>query len=245
MSTQQLLLPLRIPELGPHLGKLIVGTGRQPGGFRLDAHRERLVTRMLDRAGEARRLASRGERPAAVATLGRDAWMEAWEDAVASVSETLVTQIDRHLEAEANAVRMPSRLRARIHLDATETRAIAARLGSAGAELVSALDELERRGQLMLQATTADREVVAGWENTLLTVARRLEAAWLALEEALDREVDRWRTVAAGIAAWRKPLWPILVVGSIALALAVWVGLVLGGYLPAPSWLRSAWGMIT
>lgn len=244
MSSPQLLLPLRIPELGPHLGKLIVGTGRSPGGFQLDAMRHRLVSRVLNAAGEARRLAARGERASAVAALNREVWLESWEEAVSGVAETLMEVVDRHLAAEAQAVKMPRRLRARVALGAAEKRALTARLGSAGAGLVPVLDELERRGAAALVATARERDAVAAWQAGLTAAARRLEAAWIALEDAVETQVRQWLRVADDISRWRKPLWPVLVVGSFALAGATWLGLVFGGYVTAPLWLRGVWSAI-
>ncbi len=241
MNVRQLEVPLRVPELGPQLGKLVVGTGRAPGGFRLDSVRYRLVSRLLEAAGEARRLAARGERPAAVAAVGRTSWLEAWEDAAAGVSEALIQQVDAHLAAEAVSVGMPRRLGRRIQLDPAEKRAITARLGSAGAGLVPVLDDLERCGELAVRATPAERPAVEAWQDTLKTAARRLEAAWLELEDAVEGEVARWRQTADEIARWRRPFWPVLVVGVATLTLAVWLGLVFGGHLAPPAWFVRVW----
>lgn len=241
MSPPQLAVPLRVPELGPQLGKLVVGTGRTPGGFSLDAYRYRLVSRLLMAAGEARRLAARGDRAPALLTLGRTSWLEAWEEAAAGVSDAVIEQVDRHLAAEAETVGMPRRLRARIQLDPAERRAIAARMGSAGARLVPVLDDLEGHCEAVLRATPSELDAVEAWQETLKTAARRLEAAWLELEDAVDEEVARWRRTADEIACWRRSLWPGLVVAAGVLTVAVWLGLVFGGYLPTPAWLASVW----
>jgi hypothetical protein len=241
MTSPKLLLPLRIPELGPSFGKLVTGTGRAPGGTALDAPRHRLVTRMMEHAGEARRLTGNEERGPAVAALGREAWLAAWEEAVGTVAEGLAQRIDERLAAEARAVRMPRRLRRRVLLEPAERRALAARLGSSGALLIPALDNLQRRGETALAATALERENVTAWQDALKTAARRLEAAWLALEDAVELEAGRWTDVADRVAAWRKPLWPVFVVGGIVLLAALWLGLTFGGYLPAPAWLVRLW----
>jgi hypothetical protein len=241
MTSPKLLLPLRIPELGPSFGKLITGTGRTPGGMALDATRHRLVTRMIEHAGEARRLAANEERGLAVAALGRELWLAAWEEAAGAVADRLTQRIDERLAAEARAVRMPRRLRRRVVLQPAERRALAARLGSSGAILIRALDDVQRHGEAALAANALEREAVIGWQEALKAGARRLEAAWLALEGAVEAEAARWADVADRVAAWRKPLWPVVVAGGIALLVVLWLGLTFGGYLPAPAWLVQLW----
>jgi hypothetical protein len=236
MISSKLLLPLRVPELGPHLGKLIIGSGRRAGGPSLDAVRFRLATRVMESAGEARRLAARDERDAALAAVGRAAWLAAWEEAVGVVAEVIVAHVSEHLAKEADAVRMPRRIRRRFAIDPAERRAMRARLGSAGAALVPALDALESRAGAARAATARDRAMVEAWKDTLLTAARRLEAAWLALEDGVRQELARWDGVAGSIAAWRRPWWPVLAVGVVLAAAAVWLGLVLGGYVAPPGW---------
>jgi hypothetical protein len=92
-----------------------------------------------------------------------------------------------------------------------------------------------------LGATALERELVVSWQDALRTAARRLEAAWLNLEDAVDREAAQWQQVADRVARWRKPLWPVVLVGTLATALAAWIGLAYGGYLPAPDWLVRLW----
>ncbi|UCF40028.1 MAG: hypothetical protein JSW43_09830 [Gemmatimonadota bacterium] len=241
MTSSQLLLPLRIPEVGPSLGKIVTGTGRDPGGLELDMIRHRLTTRVFEAAGEARRLASRDERRAAVATVGRTMWLEAWDEAVAGVADLMLMRIAARLDAEARAVRMPRRRRQRLQLGAAEQGALAARLGSAGAGLVPALDLLEERVAPALGATALEREAMEAWRDALMTAARRLEEAWLELEVAIEAEWSHWNRVADEVARWRKPLWPVLIAAAVAIAGAAWLGLVMGGYIAAPPWLQDAW----
>ncbi|MDH3292364.1 MAG: hypothetical protein OEO20_09450 [Gemmatimonadota bacterium] len=237
-------LPLRIPELGPYLGKLVTGTGRAPGGLRLDAVRIRLVTRVFERVGEAKRLAAREQRQQAVGAIGRTAWLEAWEEAVAGAADLLVARASRRIQAEAEAVRIPRRGRRRLAPSAADRRAVGARLGSAGAALVPALDAVERSGSAALTAPGSDPAALTGWQEALTTAGRRLEAAWLALEEAIEVESAQWERVASDVARWRRSLWPVAVVGLVALAGATWFGLVLGGYVPPPDWLATLWQQV-
>lgn len=241
MTGSKLLLPLRIPELGPHLGKVITGTGREPGGLSLDGIRYRLATRVIDAAGEARRLAQRDERRAAVAALGRELWIEAWEEAVKSVGALLADRATEWIEQEARVVRMPRRLRRRRLPTADDRRALTARLGAAGAVMVRAVEAIETTAVNAVQATALERGEMDAWRDALCAAARRLDEAWLRLEEAVVEESARWEHRALLVTSWRKPLWPVVVVGIPALAAAAWLGLIFGGYLAAPAWLSDLW----
>lgn len=242
MTSPKLLIPLRVPEIGPALGHLV--TGSAEGEPSLDAARLQLVTRLLEHAGEARRLAAHEERQAALAAMGARVWLDAWEEAVASVARGLVTEIHERLEAAAAVARLPKRLERELLLDAGEQRAVAARLGSAGAGFVAALDVVDRCAGELLPATAVERARLKAWQDALLAAARRLEAAWLTLEQAVATERAAWEGVARRAARWRRPLWPVLVAAPPVLALAIWLGLVFGGYLPAPAWLHHVWALV-
>jgi hypothetical protein len=244
MTNAQLLVPLRVPELGPSLGKLVTGTGREIAGFPLEPHRYRLATRIIEMGGEARRLAANNQRTAALASLGRDAWLAAWEEAVSPVADELVQHLTAHLEAEATAVGMPHRLRRQVGIDDVEGRAIAARLGSAGANLIPQLDDIERHAAPLVAAPSAQRGVLEPWQQALLAAARRLEEAWMALEDAIDQELTTWRAIADGVARWRRSLWPVYLVGGVAVAAATWGGLIWGGVLPIAPWMRDLWDAV-
>jgi len=238
------LLPLRVPEIGPYLGKVVSGTGRQPGGLCLDAVRVRLAGRVFERAGEARRLASRDHREAAVAAIGRTAWLEAWEEAVGSAALLVLDRAQAHLEAEMRAVRLPGRLRRRTLPSADERMAVGARLGSAGAVLVSSLDAVETLGTAAVSATGLQRDAMTAWQTALCTAGRRLEASWLALEDAVEEESAHWRRVADSVSRWRPALWPMVVLTVLATGAALWLGLVFGGYVEPPSWLVAIWSRV-
>jgi len=129
-------------------------------------------------------------------------------------------------------------------IDEVERRAIGARLGSAGAELIPTLDEIERHGAMLLDGAVSDRGNLGAWQQAQLTAARRLEEAWMALEEAVDHEIGVWRKVADAIFRWRKPLWPVYLVGILGSAVAVWGGLVWGSVIPLPTWATVLWNAV-
>ena len=91
-----------------------------------------------------------------------------------------------------------------------------------------------------MTASGARGEVAATrWREALSAAARRLESAWLALEEAAGVEQRRWAAEIAQVRAWHRPRWPLWAITALVLTAAGYVGLVLGGYLPAPSALQG------
>ena len=137
---------------------------------------------------------------------------------------------------------MPRRRLRRYLLTSAEKRAIVARLGTGGGTFVAALDELEAAATRVADASVLEKDAHAAWQDALRTVARRLETAWLALEAEVEEERNRWNPEIAAIAAWRPSLWPVIVFWIPFAALLVWLGLIVGGYAPAPAWLAQRLG---
>ena len=86
-----------------------------------------------------------------------------------------------------------------------------------------------------LAAGAHDLRPATELEGLMSGLRRRLEAAWLALEERVELEMARWDPVVQQIARWRRSLTPVWITSAALLALALWLGLTLGGFLPAPS----------
>ena len=80
-------MPLRVPELAPSLGRLVVPRRQTEPWVPLDDIREELATRIIELAGEARGAAAREEREQVLEALGRRAWLVAWERAVRRSAE--------------------------------------------------------------------------------------------------------------------------------------------------------------
>ncbi len=232
---------LLVPELGPGLGRLVApppAPAAPPHWIALDDIRLALVTQLFDLAGDARRWAREGDRELALATLDREAWETAWQVAVGSVAQRAATEINARLLAAAAEVRLPAARARRLPLDQQETLALAGRLGQGTAALQAALLVLEQA----IPGARADRTGGAGqraWQDALSACARRLEAAWIALEEALHEEWRRWDAELTDLRAWRRPRWPLVLVGALLFGSAIYLGLVLGGYLPVPAPLRG------
>ena len=225
-----------VPELGPSLGRLVDPPPSQHGALRvsLDDIRLHLVTGVFDLAGAARSFAAAGDHAGAIASLGRVAWLGLWEKAVAAAAGRIVTEANAGLRLAADESRFPERRLRRLTLSDDDTRAVGARLGSGGAPFVAALDALE---QTVHGTGTVRGRGAAGsqaWRAAVGAAARRLESAWLALEEAGRLEQERWAGEIAGVRAWRRPTWPLWLVTCIVVAGVAYLGLVLGGYLPVP-----------
>jgi hypothetical protein len=232
-----------VPELGPSLGRL----GDPPGSttergvldLDLDDIRLDLVTRLFDVAGAARSFAAAGDRQGAIASLGRVAWLELWERAVAAAANRLGDLVNARLQEAAAESRLPPRRLSEFLLSTEDIRAIASRLGSGGANFVSALDALEQTVPAAAASGQRGRLGQEEWQIALATTARRLESSWLALTASARSEQERWKNEIERVRAWRRPTWPVWLVTIIVLGLMTYLGLVLGGYLPVPPGLRA------
>ncbi|HEX9346097.1 MAG TPA: hypothetical protein VF919_00845 [Gemmatimonadales bacterium] len=242
----KLLMPLRIPELAPSLGRIIVPRRLLDPWVPVDDIREELATLVLELGGEGRAAAARegdGDSRARVLEItGRRAWAAAWDHAVRRAGARVADALDAEITRTARQVRLPRHGLRRHLLTNAEKRAIVARLGTGGGPFVAALDELEANAARAGDASVLEKDAHAAWQESLRTVARRLEAAWLALETEVDAERERWNPEIETLAAWRPALWPIFVVWVPLAALLVWLGLMLGGYVAAPAWLASQLG---
>src|SRR5207244_6733757 len=165
-----------------------------------------------------------------------------WERAVRRAGERVSEAVDAELAGAAERVRMPRLLRRRRLLSASEQRAIAARLASGGEGFIAARDALEAVAARVRDASVLDKAPHAEWQEALRGAARRLEAAWLALEAVAAEEERRWSPEIEALERWRPSLWPVFVLWAPLAAALLWLGLVLGGYVPAPLWLAARLG---
>jgi hypothetical protein len=234
---------LLVPELGPSLGRLIdppeILTERGALDIDFEDIRLALVTGIFDVAGAARSFAASGDRQGAIASLGRVAWLELWERAVAAAAHRLADVVNARLGDAAAESRLPFTRLNKLLLSDEDARAIASRLGSGGASFVSALDELEQT--VPAAAASGPRRHLGQeeWQRALAMTARRLESSWLALVTAASNEQDRWRGEIERVQAWCRPTWPLWVLTLTVLLAITYLGLVLGGYLPVPGVLRE------
>lgn len=233
---------LPVPELGPSLGRLIVSHRLADPWIGLDDVREALATRVMECAGAARRDAADAAPARALRQLDRDAWWEAWNEAVRRAAERVAQGLDAAMALEARRVRMPPRRSRQLPLSAAERRAIAARLASGAEGFEAALEQVARATDGLHRDWPGDAESIAEWRAAQELAARRLEAAWLALETLVDQEHTRWAPELDAIRAWRPSLVPVFAVWLPVAAAIIWLALVLGGYFSAPAWLAAALG---
>jgi hypothetical protein len=232
-----------VPELGPALGRLVdpplSRSDRGSLDLLLDDIRLDLVTGIFELAGAARSFGASGDREGAIASLSRVAWLNLWERAVAAAAERLAEAVNVRLAEAALESKLPRRQLEALWLKAEDVRAITSRLGSGGAGFVSGLDALEQTVPRAAAAGTRGRAGEEEWQRALAAAARRLESAWLALVAGARVEQDRWKVEIDRVRAWRRPTRVLWVLSGLMLALATYLGLVLGGYLLVPAPLRG------
>lgn len=227
-----------LPELGPALGRLCAPSPSATGAdASLDEVRLELATSILELAGAARDIFNSNPE-AAVASVKGQKWLPAWERAINHAVDRTVGAIERAFDHAAAESRYPRRKRAGLAITPEERAVVHARLGAGGAPFLAALekmDALAAPASVRHASTTVARDA---WWRAVEASARRLEAAWIALEQAAQRERQGWLREAEKVRAWRRPVWPLWSLTAGALAAAIYLGLILGGYLPVPSLLR-------
>ncbi len=218
--------PQAIPELGPLLGRLVGSppAERAPADAALERVRLDLLTELFEQGGKARAAAAAGDGEAARAALGGGVWLGAWQRAVDAAARAIGAERERALREAAARSRYPARRLARELPDDEAGRLLAARLSAAGIGLEEAAERLA--------------DPALPWLESLRRTGGELEAAWEGLRTTARGELAEWERRAARIAAWRPAWRPVLIAGGLLLALATWLGLVLGGYLAVPAWLR-------
>jgi hypothetical protein len=205
----------------------------------LDDIRLDLVTSVFELAGAGRSFVAAGDTAGAISSMSRVAWLELWERAVGAAAVRVREATNTALAGAASVSRFPRRRLERLLLSAEDGRAIAARLGSGGAGFVAALDALEQTARQASAAGERGKAAWREWQAALSAAARRLESAWLSLEQSARTEQDRWAREVTRVAAWHRPAWPLWLITLAVAAVATYLGLVLGGYLTVPAPLRG------
>ena len=218
---------LVLPELGPLLGRLATAPVEQSAALAaLDPVRLELLTALFERAGAARALLARGDESGARAALGAAAWLGVWEQAAEGATRSVLAELERRLRDAAQVSRYPAKRLAAELPDQEERRLLAARLSATGVPLEEVAEQVDAAPHAFAEG------------EALRRLAGELDAAWARLVAAALREIDEGERRAAQVRAWRRPWLPLGVTAGLAALAALWLGLVLGGYLPVPRWLR-------
>lgn len=228
-----------LPELGPWLGRLCNAgaAGRVLHHFvPLDDLRLALATGVLDLAGAARGF-SGDDHAAIVGSLHARSWRQLWEKALGGATRRTADAINAGFASAAAESRFPKRRLARLQVNEVELAAMTARLGAGAIPFEASLSRLEELAHAAGASGPRSEAAFGRWSDGLAAAARQLEAAWMALEEAVDREGARWQGEIEKVRRWTRPRWPLWVITGVLLAAAVWLGLVLGGFLQVPAWL--------
>jgi len=216
---------VQLPEFGPALGRLVLpGEAGGVAGL-LAPVRIALVTRVLTAAGEARKAIAAGDERAAHAALQPSVWAALWDQAAEESAALLTAEVDGRITAAAVSARMPAWRVERHRVTPQEHRAMHARLGAVA-------------GALLRTAGSLDGVAGAAWANQALATARRLESAWGDLVRVAERELAEWEADVQAVAAWKRARWPLWAFSAAVLIVATCLGLVIGGYLPVPAFLR-------
>ncbi len=215
---------IRFPELGPFLGHLASPDAPASRDPELEPVRLAMLSTLFERAGQARALLASGDLAGARAVLAREAWLGIWETAVAGAAAALLSGIERRLRDAAAVSRLPRGKVTTLLPGAEDRRILRARLASAGIGLEQATLELAR--------------TALEWDEAIRRSAGELTGAWDRMLALARQEREFWDRRIADVRAWRRPWRPLILSATALLLLAVWLGLVLGGYLPVPSFLR-------
>ncbi|HVX87434.1 MAG TPA: hypothetical protein VG940_00800 [Gemmatimonadales bacterium] len=214
-----------VPELGPALGRLTALPGAPVGAppaprMELADLRLGLVGRIFDIAAAAR-AAVDGDGAAEI--LAPERFRHEWERVATLASARTLERIDAALAAAATRSGAPLRLLRRASPDREERALLKARLQGAGVPFIDGLTALD-----------VAEEGSEAWREALLSSARRLESAWIALEQRALGEEAAWVPVAERLAAWRPSPWPRRIIATVTVLFFLYAGLVLGGFLPVP-----------
>jgi hypothetical protein len=228
-----------LPELGPWLGRLCNAgaAGKVLHHFvPLDDIRLALATGVLDLAGAARGF-SGDDHAAIVGSLHARSWRQLWEKALGGATRRTADAINAGFTSAAAESRFPKRRLARLQVNEAELAAMTARLGAGAIPFEASLSRLEELAHAAGASGPRSEAAFGRWSDGLAAAARQLESAWMALEEAVDREGARWQGEIEKVRQWTRPRWPLWVMTGVLLAAAAWLGLVLGGFLQVPAWL--------
>ncbi len=227
-----------VPELGGPLGRVASTRAGRVSDPPLDSIRLALATDLFEVVGQARGRVAAGEIEEAVRAVGGSVWTSAWERAVLAASAALIDRLVQQFHDAARISKMPAPLLRRCLPTEAEHIAIAAHLGKGTGRLEQVLENLDLAAAALLERPDPGGALRDQWYAALDLSARRMEAAWIDLEEAVVREQQRWAVEINNVRRWRRPHWPMWVATAALVSAAVYLGLVFGGFTEPPTVLH-------
>lgn len=212
------------PEIGPFLGRLTDATRRfGDPTIGLDEVRLGLVTDLFERSHAARGFLSVDDFAGARAALDKRGWLEIWQGAAQAVADRVIDARRQGLLRAQRLAGCPDRVVKRWLPSAEDREMLAAKLEAAGIPL----EEQVARGF----------PVGPAWWDAVRQAAVALEDSWEQLEAVVLDESKATARQISHLEGWRPSRAPWLAAGVGLTVLFGWLGLVLGGFLPRPSWL--------
>lgn len=152
------------------------------------------------------------------------AWVAIWGATAHALTDTVLAEARDAIRQAVAHSRYPAKRAAALLPDAETADALLQRLLAAGISLES-LSAAPATPALARQRASA------------------LEAAWDEARTIALADRARWQAIASELAAWRRPVRPVLLAGGVAVLLVGVAAAWLGGWLPAPAWFGpiGAW----
>ncbi|MEZ4586819.1 MAG: hypothetical protein R2909_10495 [Gemmatimonadales bacterium] len=225
---------LELPELGPWLGRLPEVARRDTeDDFALDPVRWAMVSELFERADAARDFLLAGDAEGARTALDRAAWLAVWSPVVGHVAGRIEAALAARVARAARVSAASPRQLEPLVLHDDDLAVLRAKLDAAAIPLERELARAPARG--------------SEWLAQIRRACHALEASWNELEATARGELAARRPAIDRVARSepRRLLWWTSI--GVAAAGAGWLGLALGGYLPAPAWLAPFadwfWGL--
>ena len=208
---------MNVPELGPHLGRMMDADVQRVNGVPLAALRLDLVSRLLARAGRARAAAATGDIVEARRMLASERWVEEFRVTSTRATEACRARFEARMQAAWRESRMSRKRLQRFQPDPEELVVLGNRLEATG---------------IPLEVLPA--EPAGDWSETFARQAGALQDSWDGLARVVAEEMARLERSVMAVRAWQRPLAPLWTLTVLTIVLALGLGLSLGGYLPAP-----------
>ena len=214
----------QIPEIGPYLGRLADAVRQfEDPEVGLDAIRLQLVSDLFERAQSARGFLLTADEGGARAALDKGAWLELWQRAARQAARRTSETIAGRLTAAAQRSGFPARHLTPLLPSMEAQTLLVSKVEAAGIPLEARLARGFPPG--------------ARWWDAVRQAAVALEDSWEDLEDVVRTELAEARPVVERVERWEPSPVPWYLALGLAVTLAGWLGLALGGYVPRPDWL--------